>query len=215
MNKQTSKIITESQECYKLKQETLRDNVWMGDTILLMSFFDKYFNSLFLNDDGVQLWDNLWEEPSRHGRELVQRPRGENALRILKDQKEDQWCSKVTLCRNGRRQETREIRQSWVDESYLGFIPYEWVRGGWKVLSSLLSLSVPPISINNQIYFCPNQNLTKQNLYILVYATGNYDESFYHTLVLQRTQLWIPVQITQYSLLSEVLFIIGKIEKQP
>lgn len=55
MNKQTSKNITEIQECYKLRQETLRDDVWVGDTILLMSFFDKYFNSLFLNDEGVQL----------------------------------------------------------------------------------------------------------------------------------------------------------------
>lgn len=55
MNKQISKIVTESQECYKLKQETLRDNVWVGDAILLMSFFDEYFNSLFLNDAGLQL----------------------------------------------------------------------------------------------------------------------------------------------------------------
>lgn len=90
MNKQASKIITEIQECCKLKQETLRDNVWVGDTTLLINFFDKYFNSQFLNDEGVQLRDNLWEEPSRQRRELVQRPRGENEIRIFEDQKEDQ-----------------------------------------------------------------------------------------------------------------------------
>lgn len=50
MTKQASKVITEIQRCYKLKQDTARGKVWMGHTIILMSFFDKYLNS-FLNEE--------------------------------------------------------------------------------------------------------------------------------------------------------------------
>lgn len=135
MNKQTSKNITEIQECCKLRQETLRDDVWVGDTILLMSFFDKYFNSLFLNDEGVQLWDNLWEEPSRQRGELVQRPGVRTRLDYVKSRKK----TSVTVAQwpYGRVVE-REARgrsgESWEDESHLDFILYA-VGRDWKVLS--------------------------------------------------------------------------------
>lgn len=51
MNEPTSKIFTETQECCELKQETLRNSLWVGDNILLVSLFDKCSNSQFLSDE--------------------------------------------------------------------------------------------------------------------------------------------------------------------
>ena len=121
MNKQTRKTITEIQKCWTLKQETVGDAVWVGDTTTVMSFFDKYLSSKLLNDRNPALRESLGRAFQAEDT-VSSKPWGENELRGFKKQKEGHCnCGPGTSQRSGRHAGKSQIKQILSLQVMLGF----------------------------------------------------------------------------------------------